>query len=205
MDTQSASGGLGPRHDSTSRVQKPESAADRMAALKARVAAAIGGSKAKGGLNVGLHPALEDLGTWKSGSRTTDAKPTATSSSSRTAKDAFKTGPRQKRPASTGPSVAEGQNPYYETASGHAPTGKQRQARQLIFNQKGKYIQQANALRKQAALEALKKRIAQQTRKAWIDEDLDGEKNFAVQDPPDLEWFDAGLVDGKSYDNIENP
>ncbi len=70
----SSGGGLGPRYDPSSRIQKPEPAADRMAALKARVAAAIGGSKAKGGLNVGLHPALEDLGGWKSGNKAGDAK-----------------------------------------------------------------------------------------------------------------------------------
>ena len=45
-----------PRHDASSRVGKPESAAEKLASLKARVAAAVGSSKAKGGLNVGLHP-----------------------------------------------------------------------------------------------------------------------------------------------------
>ncbi len=103
--------------------------------------------------------------------------------------------------------MAGGQsNPYYEEATGsQASHARQKQSRQLIFNQKGKYIQQANALRKQAALEALKKRIAQQTRRAGMDEDLEGEKNFVVEAPPELEWFDAGLVDGKSYDSIEEP
>ena len=53
MDRRQLSPALGPRHDASSRIHKPESTADKMAALKARVAAAIGGSKAKGGLNVG--------------------------------------------------------------------------------------------------------------------------------------------------------
>src|SRR4051794_27486608 len=61
MDRNQQLGGLGPRHDAASRIQKPESAADRMAALKARVAAAVGTAKAKGGLNTPLHPALADL------------------------------------------------------------------------------------------------------------------------------------------------
>ncbi|EOO04306.1 putative u4 u6 small nuclear ribonucleoprotein prp3 protein [Phaeoacremonium minimum UCRPA7] len=126
---------------------------NRMDALKARVAAAIEGSKAKGGLNVGLHPALEDLGQWKPATKSGDSK------------------------------------------SAQAP-GKPRLR---------KYIQQANALRRQAALEAMKKRIAEQTRKAGIDEDMDAEKNFVVENPPDLEWWDEGLVDGKTYDVISNP
>ena len=31
------------------------------------------------------------------------------------------------------------------------------------------------------------------------------EKKFAVEAPPDIEWFDAGLVDGPNYDEIDNP
>lgn len=95
-------------------------------------------------------------------------------------------------------------NPYLDASLPGQPggTGKPRQARQLVFNQKGKYIQQAAALRRQAALEAMKKRIAEQTRKAGIDEDLDVEKNFVVEAPPEIEWWDEGLVEGKSYANM---
>lgn len=186
--------GLGPRQDASSRVQKSESVADKMAALKARVAAAIGSSKAKGGLNVGLHPALEDLGSWKPPSRAADAR----SSPQRSVGSA-------KSPAGVGtPPERGGSNPYFDEQLAAQPTsGKQRQPRQLIFNQKGKYIQQANALRRQAALEAMKKRIADQTRRAGIEEEMDMEKNFVVEAPPEIEWWDEGLVDG-TYDNIED-
>ncbi|XXG97618.1 TFIIH/NER complex ATP-dependent 5'-3' DNA helicase subunit [Hypoxylon texense] len=194
--------GLGPRNDA-SRVQKPELAGDKaakLAALKARVSAAIG-SKAKGGLNVGLHPALEDLGSWKpSGSKTNDSK-----SGSRSRNDANRGQQKQKALDLSGPSQEEiKSNPYYDASLGTA-IAKPRQSRTLVFNQKGKYIQQANALRRQAALEALKKKIAAGTRKVGIDEDKDVEKNFVVEEPPDIEWWDEGLVDGKNYDNIENP
>ncbi|KAF2965815.1 hypothetical protein GQX73_g7761 [Xylaria multiplex] len=180
-----ASPGLGPRNDGSSRIQKPETAVDKaakLAALKARVSAAIGSSKAKGGLNVGLHPALEDLGQWKPGARSGDSD----------SKLGFKpsSAPQPKRQKAldlSGPSAEEiKSNPYYDASLG-APTVKPRQSRQLIFNQKGKYIQQATALRRQAALEALKKKIAAQTRKAGIDEDIDVEKNFV------------------NYDDIDNP
>lgn len=41
--------------------------------------------------------------------------------------------------------------------------------------------------------------------KAGIDEDIDVEKNFVIDAPPDIEWWDEGLVDRKNYDNIDNP
>jgi U4/U6 small nuclear ribonucleoprotein PRP3 len=200
MDRHNHQNGLGPRHDPTSRIHKNEAAADRMAALKARVAAAIGGSKAKGGLNVGLHPALEDLGQWRAANKQQDAR---NMTSSRSTAEPSRQVTSTKRPGAA--TLASSQNnPYYdESASNQGGPSSQRKSRQLIFNQKGKYIQQANALRKQAALEALKKRIAEQSRKAGIDEDLDVEKNFVVEAPPDIEWFDEGLVNGKNYDNVE--
>ncbi|KAH8892078.1 PRP3-domain-containing protein [Thozetella sp. PMI_491] len=194
MDRRPQSSGFGPRHDPSSRVQKPESAADKVAALKARVAAAIGGSKAaKGGLNVGIHPMLQDLG---------DAKPSGNTSADsivnvRSAPGANKSSFKKK------PSGADGRgNPYLEN-SAVGPTGKARASRPLVFNQKGVYIQQANALRRQAALEVMKKRIADQTRRAGIDEDLDAEKAFAVEPPPDVEWWDEGIC-GKNYDTLDD-
>lgn len=200
MDRNRPHSGLAPRHDASSRVQKPEPVADKMAALKARVAAAIGTSKAKGGLNVGLHPALEDLGSWKPSSKTGDSTKTQ-----RLHQDATRSPNAGRTPS---PALGQGgqNNPYFDESNASQPTGsKQRQPRQLVFNQKGKYIQQANALRRQAALEAMKKRIAAQTRKAGIDEDLDVEKNYVQEEPPELEWWDEGLVNGKRYDEIDDP
>lgn len=53
-------------------------------------------------------------------------------------------------------------------------------------------------------LEAMKKKIAEDSRKAGIDEDLDTEKAFLVQAPPDIEWWDEGLVKGSDYSDL-NP
>ncbi|PSR79148.1 pre-mRNA processing factor 3 [Coniella lustricola] len=203
MNRSQPDNGLGPVHDAASRVQKPESAADRMAALKARVAAAIGTSKAKGGLNVGLHPALEDLGQWKaSNTKGADAN-NGSGSTSRTPSEQTRAASNNRpSPFRDGRPGGASVNPYLEAAAPGIPTGKQRAPRQLAFNQKGKYIQQANALRRQAALEAMKKRIADQTRKAGIEEDL-GEKNFVVEAPPDIEWWDEALT--TSYDSLDDP
>ncbi|KXX73378.1 hypothetical protein MMYC01_209846 [Madurella mycetomatis] len=195
MDRSQQSGGLGPRHDASSRIQKTESAADRMAALKARVAAAVGSAKAKGGLNMPLHPALADLNApMKPGD------PLRTSAGQRSIHDVSK--PSKGKPLGLTAATQDGPraNPYLD--SSHGPTGKARESRQLIFNQKGKYIQQANALRRQAALEEMKRRIAEQARKAGLEEDRDAEKAFAIEAPPDLEWWDEGLIDGKDYSNV---
>lgn len=191
--------GLGPRPDSTSRVQKPETVADKMAALKARVAAAIGSSKAKGGLNVGLHPMLEELNRPKIAGRASDSKSYSLGSNRA---GGSKDGYRSSKP---GAGLGDGQtNPYLDASpTAGQPTTKQREPRNLVFNQKGKYIAQGNALRRQAALEAMKKRIAEQTRKAGIDEDMDVPATF-IEAPPDIEWWDEGLVDGQNYDNIED-
>ncbi|KAK3343952.1 pre-mRNA processing factor 3-domain-containing protein [Lasiosphaeria hispida] len=193
MDRAQQLGGLGPRHDQSSRIQKPESAADRMAALKARVAAAVGTAKAKGGLNTPLHPALADLNA--PASRSSSFKPPSSRHSAQDGSGVLKKKPTE----TTGPDGVR-TNPYLEPI--HGPPGKTRPSKQLIFNQKGKYIQQANALRRQAALEAMKKRIADQARKAGLDEDRDVEKAFTIEAPPDLEWWDEALVDSKDYSNI---
>lgn len=165
-----------------------ESPVDKMAALKARVAAAIGSSKAKGGLNVGLHPALEDLGTWKPPAK-----------SHHTIHAPKRLHPSKNESPKLGSAHVPTPNPYYSDHS-EVQASNSREPRQLVFNQKGKYIQQANALRRQAALEAMKKRIAEQTRKAGIDDELDVEKNFEINAPPTVEWWDEGLVENEYLD-----
>jgi len=166
-----------------------------MAALKARVAAAVGTAKAKGGLNTPLHPALADLNA--------PIKPSDSlrgAIGQRSSQDAAKTAKGRPFGFSTTTQDGPRANPYLDTSN--APTGRARESRQLIFNQKGKYIQQANALRRQAALEDMKRRIAEQARKAGLEEDRAVEKAFVIEAPPELEWWDEGLIDGKDYGNI---
>lgn len=201
----SNSSGLGPRHDATSRVQKPESTADRLAALKARVAAAVDTSKAKGGLNVGLHPALENLSSWKPPSSNKDAGSSQRQQQHHQGQQRSQTDKNRPTPV---PRIGDGKsNPYFDESLAAQPTaaGRGREARQLQFNQKGKYIAQANALRRQAALDAMRKRIAEQTRRAGIDDDTEVEKKFVVDEPPEIEWWDEGLINSSNYDNLDDP
>lgn len=222
MERGKASPILKPRQDDSTRISKPESAADKIAALRARVAAAVGNSKAKGGLNVGLHPALtstanargglnvglhpalEDLGQWKPGKPSKSVAPKFATSigNARPLKE-----PLKKKLDLSGPSTEEiRNNPYFDNSlGGQTATLKNRNPRHLVFNQKGKYIAQAAALRRQAALEALKRKIAESTRKTGLDEDIDTEKLWMIEAPPDIDWWDEALVDGKNYDQINNP
>ncbi|KAL9599218.1 MAG: hypothetical protein Q9219_003999 [cf. Caloplaca sp. 3 TL-2023] len=162
-------------------------------------------SRARGGLDVGLHPALMGDSGQDSKSSKSKGAPFATTMANRRTESpsaqASKAGKSQKQLDLSGPSVEETRNnPYFDPSLGaKTATLRARGSKQLIFNQKGKYIQQAVALRRQAALEAMKKRIAESSRKAGIDEDLDAEKAFLVDAPPDIEWWDEGLVSGPSY------
>ncbi|EXJ53464.1 uncharacterized protein A1O5_13332 [Cladophialophora psammophila CBS 110553] len=205
-------------------------ATDRIAQMRARVAAATGRataqtqqktqtsytapiynddmSKARGGLNIGIHPDL-----------LADAQQDAQRSKGRTPQPKFATAMGNRRTESpapvqqkatldlSGPSMEELKgNPYFDASLGSRNVlARGRHSRQLIFNQKGKYIQQAAALRRQAQLEAMKKKIAERARQAGLEEDLDTEKAFLVPAPPNLEWWDEGLIIGKSYDAISDP
>lgn len=184
----------------SSTVPAPSAAADKLAQLKARVAAATSRSqtlakptytppvhnedlsRARGGLGTALHPAL--LGDNQEKKK--QPKPV----------------PKKQQLDLSGPSIEEiKQNPYFDSSlSTKNVSAKGRSSRQLIFNEQGKYIQQAAALRRQAQLEDMKKRIAERARQAGIDEDLDTEKSFLVPAPPEIEWWDENLVDGKNYD-----
>ncbi|KAK8206030.1 U4/U6 small nuclear ribonucleoprotein [Phyllosticta capitalensis] len=202
----------------------PQSAAEaaraRIEAMKARVAAATkkastptpsaptwqppqhdeDNSRARGGLNIGLHPALmgdSAQGAGAKGSKAIHPKFATTMANRRTESPGSKQ--NKKQLDLSGPNMEElRKNPYFDPNIGSAPTGRERKSKQLVFNQKGKFIQQANALRRQEHLEQMKKRIAEQAKKVGLDED--NEKAFLVPAPPDVEWWDEGLVDGMAYD-----
>ena len=168
-----------------------------------------GMSRARGGLDVGLHPALmgdsgQDARSSK-GRQTIQPKFATTMANRRPTSPAdqtSKTGKSRKQMDLSGPSAEETRNnPYFDASLGaKTATLKSRNSRQLVFNQKGKYVQQAAALRRQHALEQMKKRIAESSRKAFVDEDLDTGKSFLVEAPPETEWWDEGIV-GDSYSN----
>lgn len=163
-------------------------------------------SRARGGLDVGLHPALladsvQDARGTKGRQAMQPKFSTTAAGRTESSIPGTKAGKEKLLLDLSGPSLEDVRsNPYFDPNLGMKTASvKPRHSRQLIFNQKGKYIQQAAALRRQAQLEAMKKRIAERARQAGIDEDLDVEKAFLVPTPPAIEWWDEGLVKGANY------
>jgi U4/U6 small nuclear ribonucleoprotein PRP3 len=205
----------------------PSSAADRVAQMKARVAAATTRSaslaqqkgpaaasyqrpqyedmpRSRGGLDIGLHPdLLADTAQDKSSKGRLTPKFATALGNRKTESPA----PEKKQLDLSGPSLEDiKSNPYFDASlDTRNLTGKPRQSRQLLFNQKGKYIAQAASLRKQAQLEEMKRRIAERARLAGIEEELNVEKSYAVPAPPEIEWWDEGLVNGDSYEALDDP
>ncbi|RPB24915.1 PRP3-domain-containing protein [Terfezia boudieri ATCC MYA-4762] len=155
--------------------------------------------RARGGLDVGLHPALLADSDSNSLHKKQAIQPKyATTLANRRTETQPIRGPKHPSPDFSDPA----KNPYYDPSLGTGVRGRASKA--LVFNQKGKYIEQANALRRQAALEAMKKRIAETARKVGIDEDMETDKAFLREAPPEIEWWDQGLTTNSTYDDIAN-
>ena len=164
------------------------------------------GRTAKGGLGVGLHPSLMgDLNA---------------PSSSAGAKGKGLPGPKFSTTKGNQQPLKPRLNPYLSAAADDDGTSTPaarnedpnydpnvissrgaRKSKALVFNPKGKFITQANALRQQARLEEMKRRIAAETRKVEIEEASD--RAFLVPAPPEVEWWDEGLLpeNQNSYEN----
>jgi len=148
---------------------------------------------ARGGLSVGLHPSLVSDATPETSSKGMSAAPKFSTTMGNIPRDATPI-PDQGESRET--------NPYLSHDAVAEGKGRDRKRRELVFHPKGKFIAQGVALRKQAQMEAMKKRISAQAKKAGVDDD--NEKNFLVPVPPDIEWWDEGLVNGKNYDDLEH-
>ncbi|KAK3669227.1 U4/U5/U6 small nuclear ribonucleoprotein prp3 [Recurvomyces mirabilis] len=142
------------------------------------------GKAARGGLGIGLHPSLMgDLNA-----------PGAAAGKGR----GTPTGQRPSAPRINPYLAADDDAEKLDPEAVYDPTiaarkGGDRKSKQLQFNQKGKFMAQANALRQQAKLEEMKKRIAAEARKTEIEEASD--KAFLVPPPPEVEWWDENLID----------
>ena len=165
-----------------------------------------GFSRARGGLSAALHPSLLDSSK-DSSSRSSQPKFSTAVANPRPAKKEL--GKDKKQLDLAPPNLEEfrQQNPYFDNSlGGQTATLKTRNPKQLKFNEKGKYIQQAASMRRLEALEAMRKRIAASSKKALIEDDV-AEKNFLIEAPPEIEWWDEGLVAHaeKGYSEIEMP
>ncbi|KAH6644358.1 pre-mRNA processing factor 3-domain-containing protein [Boeremia exigua] len=94
-------------------------------------------------------------------------------------------------------------NPYFDPHAASQPGARTRVSKPLHFNEHGKYLDQASKLRAQGRLEQIKKMLAKQARRAGLDEN--SERGFMVEQPPDIEWWDEGILKDKTYDCIDDP
>ena len=181
-----------------------------------------GGFQAKGGLGTQLHPALMENA--KQDFRPSKSKQAVQPKADQTSK------PKKQLDLSLPDPTETRTNPYFDASLGpHTATLKARNRRDLAFNAKGKYIQQGAALRRQRALEEvrfflvfskfitaawfsgrmltdwgfvqMKMRIAATSKKA-LEKGDPSEKNFVIEAPPDVEWWDENIVKGKDYGSV---
>ncbi|KAE8226961.1 hypothetical protein CF319_g522 [Tilletia indica] len=100
---------------------------------------------------------------------------------------------------------AGGSKISYDLDEAEAATMRQRSThRSLQFNRPGRHIAAAEEMRREAAMEALKKRIQETARKAGMQDDLTGEeKNLKRPAPPAVEWWDIALLPPDlTYDEV---
>lgn len=114
-------------------------------------------------------------------------------------------------PTSTSEEATVTDNPYLATtaeAGPSAPKGRSTHA-PLKFSRPGRYIAAAETLRREAAMEDLKARIAERTRRAGLTEA--GEERVAMLRkpvPPPVEWWDepfATTVEGPTTSSYMEP
>ncbi|KAF1923451.1 PRP3-domain-containing protein [Didymella exigua CBS 183.55] len=163
----------------------PAGTEDRLAALKARMAAMKAGS----GAATPAKPATAEpagprfattLGNRRPETPAVEPKPQPAAAKQKDDRD------------------ADAFNPYYDPKAASQPGARTRVSKPLQFNEHGKYLDQASKLRAQGRLEQIKRMLAKQARRAGLDEN--SERGFLVEQPPDIEWWDEGLLKDKTYD-----
>ncbi len=212
--------GLAAKHSLSASTES--SGLSRADQLKARVAAALNSkssdqrtplyqapteeamSRARGGLGIGLHPSLLDSSQGSSKSKQAIPPKFATAIANRTQSPSASAQTPKKILDLSGPDLSEIRaNPYFDTSHGAiSATLKARNRRELAFNQKGKYLQMGQALRRQAAIEQLRQRVAQQARKVGLDDDP-SEKGWKIEEPPSVEWWEEALLVSNNYDELD--
>ncbi|KAF2724048.1 PRP3-domain-containing protein [Polychaeton citri CBS 116435] len=159
------------------------------------------GVMAKGGLGIGLHPSLLQDTTKPVDSKSRGPKFGTAKGNQRAD---LRANPYLSVAGDEGPRKSEDQDGLFDPTIAAKKGMRERKSKGFLFNEKGKFIKQANALRNQAKLEEMKRRIAFEERKAEIEEATD--KAYLVPAPPEVEWWDEGLLpEGQnSYNDWDN-
>ncbi|EPY51934.1 U4/U6 X U5 tri-snRNP complex subunit Prp3 [Schizosaccharomyces cryophilus OY26] len=212
--TSSQNIGSSDKNSDGNRPTEPGAAQRRIAELRERTAKRFNsfspssapsqhteGDVAKGGLRVGIHPALLKDDIYSSNGRFKE--PSASNKPVRDSPDALS----QERPTESkrNPLIEDIEVPKVENLPYYDPRTKEsrrtRAPRVLSLNASGKYIEEAEQFRRQSQLEKLKKRVALHSEKAGLnDELLIASKSIHRVEPPTVEWWDLPYVaDGSTY------
>jgi U4/U6 small nuclear ribonucleoprotein PRP3 len=155
--------------------------------------------KAKGGLNVQVHPSL----LMQHDSKTINKyKPILPKFSSTKANQKLVKEEKAQLKAEYGfEEKRETINPYLQPVEVKGIVPKPKRQRELKFNEPGKYISMANEMRAQEKVQKLKEEIEERARKAGMDRELELVSNNAIRNdpPPAIEWWDAKLVPNDTY------
>ncbi|KAG0300606.1 hypothetical protein BGZ98_009046 [Dissophora globulifera] len=94
-------------------------------------------------------------------------------------------------------------NPYYDPHLSAGP--RERRARPLKFAPKGKFKSIANQMRAEQRIQQLRKEIEQGGQANVQEEDLQVKDGFTKRDvlKDGIEWWDAGFLPNKTYDDFE--
>ncbi|KAF9132093.1 hypothetical protein BGW39_000812 [Mortierella sp. 14UC] len=94
-------------------------------------------------------------------------------------------------------------NPYFDENLAAAP--RERRSRPLKFAQQGKYINIANQIRNQQRAEQLRKEIEDSAKANAEEEDAVLKDGFTKREVlKGVEWWDAGFLPNKTYDDIKD-
>ncbi|KAJ1930605.1 U4/U5/U6 small nuclear ribonucleoprotein prp3 [Tieghemiomyces parasiticus] len=98
-------------------------------------------------------------------------------------------------------------NPYFDpNLGGGAGIPRERKRRGFHFVPQGRYIQEANELRAQAQLEALKLELAERVKNVGLTNNEESRADDWLMKPlpPAVEWWDAPLLKTESYAELGN-
>ncbi|GAA5931022.1 hypothetical protein JCM3775_000779 [Rhodotorula graminis] len=171
----------------------------------------------RGGLSMAAHPLLMDLGAPSTAaapsSKKDRYKPMAPKFST-TRANARMPAPAA-RPASTISSATDPtgdalkESEFFDERLGYGSAGvvgkshmgKGRQRTTFAFKRPGTFVEKGEAIRAEARLDDLKRRIYESSQKAGLQSDLeDTAKKVRRPPPPDVEWWDESFLPDKDYE-----
>ncbi|GJN91026.1 hypothetical protein Rhopal_004040-T1 [Rhodotorula paludigena] len=167
----------------------------------------------RGGLGMAAHPLLMDTGSAPAATSKKDRyKPMAPKFSTTKANARMPTAPA--RPATPVASTSDvgpdslKESEFFDARLGYGSVGvtgkthmgKGKQRTTFAFKPAGTFVRKGEALRAEARMEDLKRRILESSQKAGIQSDLEETaKKVRRPPPPDIEWWDEGYLPDKDY------